>query len=227
MSLSGPTRRVWRIVRKAWLPMLLGVITTFGVALLGPVLLKWEDIALEHARDDGARRRLRAPVWSTVSTVLPPSKFRVHERGKPLSEWFRTMRRGEFVDGPGALVNAGPDEVMWKHVQSGWPCAACYGWEAKWFSLEDFRLSDDGAGIIEMTMVRVDPRRSRTLDVPYLPIWRGVILNSVFFGACWWGLFASIGGARRALRRRRGRCVRCGYDRTGLPQGAVCPECGG
>ena len=30
--------------------------------------------------------------------------------------------------------------------------------------------------------------------------------------------------ARRA--ERRGKCFKCGYDRTGLSQSAICPECG-
>jgi hypothetical protein len=30
-----------------------------------------------------------------------------------------------------------------------------------------------------------------------------------------------------AIRRRRGRCTTCGYDRHGLAEGAPCPECGG
>lgn len=29
-----------------------------------------------------------------------------------------------------------------------------------------------------------------------------------------------------AVRRRRNCCVRCGYPRAGLAEGAVCPECG-
>jgi len=32
--------------------------------------------------------------------------------------------------------------------------------------------------------------------------------------------------ARARRRERFGRCPKCGYDRTGLAAGAVCPECG-
>jgi hypothetical protein len=32
--------------------------------------------------------------------------------------------------------------------------------------------------------------------------------------------------AVRASRRRRGRCVRCGYDRSGVANQGACPECG-
>ena len=31
---------------------------------------------------------------------------------------------------------------------------------------------------------------------------------------------------RVAIRRRRGRCSSCGYDRRGLAEGVTCPECG-
>lgn len=47
----------------------------------------------------------------------------------------------------------------------------------------------------------------------------------LYAGAC----FSFLGGirlARHALRALKGRCVTCGYSRTGLPSGSPCPECG-
>ena len=59
-------------------------------------------------------------------------------------------------------------------------------------------------------------------------IWWGVLLNSVVYGlpfaGVWYAGKAGVRRARRALRRRRGRCPACGYDVRGVDR---CPECGG
>ncbi len=62
------------------------------------------------------------------------------------------------------------------------------------------------------------------------PVWPGFALNTLFYAALAWGLW--LGGwqlplaIRRRRRRRKGLCVRCGYDRKGIGDGVVCPECG-
>ncbi len=53
----------------------------------------------------------------------------------------------------------------------------------------------------------------------------GFMTNTAFYAALLWLPFAPF-AARRMIRRRRGRCVRCGYDLRGI-QHDVCPECGG
>ena len=40
------------------------------------------------------------------------------------------------------------------------------------------------------------------------------------------GMFGIDGWAAIRKRRRSGRCVKCGYDLSGLAEGVVCPECG-
>lgn len=62
------------------------------------------------------------------------------------------------------------------------------------------------------------PRR-----LPIKPVWHGLILNLAFYAAL---LLAAHMAARRfrgVLRRRRGLCPRCAYERADLP---ICPECG-
>ncbi len=68
-----------------------------------------------------------------------------------------------------------------------------------------------------------DPERG---SVPLLPIWPGLIGNTVIFAAPWALLFFGAPALRATIRRRRGRCVRCGYPRTSLASSTPCPECG-
>jgi hypothetical protein len=63
--------------------------------------------------------------------------------------------------------------------------------------------------------------------LPLRPIWPGLAADTAFYAGAWWLLLLAPGRLRRTLRRRRGRCTRCGYDRAGLTPGAPCPECGG
>lgn len=58
---------------------------------------------------------------------------------------------------------------------------------------------------------------------PYLP---GFLVDTLFWGALCFALLLDPGAPRRYLRRRRGRCVSCGYDLRGLAPDAACPECG-
>ena len=59
--------------------------------------------------------------------------------------------------------------------------------------------------------------------IPLLPIWPGFAINTIFYAAMLWMLFAAPGYVRRRIRVRRGQCPACAY-----PVGAsdVCTECG-
>jgi hypothetical protein len=58
-------------------------------------------------------------------------------------------------------------------------------------------------------------------------IWPGFAINTVFYAAVLWLLFAAPFALRRWRRIRRGLCPKCGYDLRNRPtESAVCPECG-
>ena len=50
--------------------------------------------------------------------------------------------------------------------------------------------------------------------------------NTLVHGALWFGFFTLVRARITARRAKKGRCLRCAYDRRGLAPAAVCPECG-
>jgi hypothetical protein len=67
-----------------------------------------------------------------------------------------------------------------------------------------------------------EPRR-KPRAIPLVPIWSGLLVNTVFYGAlCWLALHAVRCGVRQS-RLRRDRCPSCGYRQGTSP---VCTECG-
>ncbi|MEE9129392.1 MAG: hypothetical protein V3T84_05190 [Phycisphaerales bacterium] len=61
--------------------------------------------------------------------------------------------------------------------------------------------------------------------LPLRPIWLGFAINTVFYAAILWLLTLGPFTARRHIRRKRGLCLKCGYDLRGAEHEA-CPECG-
>ncbi len=59
--------------------------------------------------------------------------------------------------------------------------------------------------------------------IPVWPIWWGLLANAALYGSVAAACLMAPRWVRRSMRRRRGQCVRCGYDLAGL---RVCPECG-
>lgn len=107
--------------------------------------------------------------------------------------------------------------------RTGWP----------WFALSGvsrFRGAPDG-GVDAPRFLR--PRTNRFFlpkqnpssgkrIIPLTPMWPGFLADTALFAGLF-GLPWFVGSTRRAWRRRRGVCVRCGYERRGAER---CPECG-
>lgn len=141
-------------------------------------------------------------------------------------------------------TNIGVDAALWesdsvrgdgrryaRHTQSGFPfrcVAARVSWEF-WSS---------GSPIGYVTPERIDEEfrlpdgRGVGIRVPWRPLWPGLVANSAIYGVLAFGLFVVLRRILRRfdprpwLRRRRGLCGECGYNRRGVPSGAACPECG-
>lgn len=65
----------------------------------------------------------------------------------------------------------------------------------------------------------------RVVVLPLRPITIGAALNTAFYAAALAGVWFVVGAVRRAMLRRRGRCVHCGYDLR-HDYGSGCSECG-
>ncbi|MEM0982500.1 MAG: hypothetical protein AAGI17_00975 [Planctomycetota bacterium] len=71
---------------------------------------------------------------------------------------------------------------------------------------------------------RVAGRSGADWALPYRPIWSGLLTNTLFYAACWFGLTSSVNSLRRYRRFKRGRCPRCFYD-LAFDYRNGCPEC--
>jgi hypothetical protein len=64
------------------------------------------------------------------------------------------------------------------------------------------------------------------LPLPYLPIWPGIVLNTLTFSLVPLAIGILFRTTQRWHRRRKGLCLCCRYNRAGLAADAKCPECG-
>jgi hypothetical protein len=63
------------------------------------------------------------------------------------------------------------------------------------------------------------------IALPFIPVWSGLLLNSVAFSPVQFLLYWTWRAWVRRFRRTSGQCPSCGYDRRGIAPESVCPEC--
>jgi hypothetical protein len=104
-------------------------------------------------------------------------------------------------------------------VNAGFPVLSLHG---AWFSGAN---ANSGPGS-SVGSVRLQGHSDYEL-FPYLPLFPGFAINTIFYAAIVWLLFFAPGAIRRRVRRKRGQCAACGYSLRGHGSATnVCPECG-
>jgi hypothetical protein len=118
-------------------------------------------------------------------------------------------------------------------VARGWPMCSLYSTEEI-----DSRVTqahsragviDRGAIVIPLLTRISGFAPSRAIGFPYIPLWPGFAINTIFYAAMLWLLWITPGKIRRFIRIRRHRCPACGYQiapGTAAASGGPCSECG-
>lgn len=218
-------RRRTAIALRAGLALLLGLITSIAIA--------WT-FSIRHAQPAGTTAWTRYPEgmagWAAeffgVSQVAvgdgadagDQSDFKLEQLSQPyvLAPAIAYAKRRFDADESAYAL----EEYV---IASGWP-ARCLWYHAQ--QLRDngmLHLAADDPGI--NIHAGEDPEVSGRLCVfPLRPLWTGLAANVAVCGAIWF-LLLTIPTFCRALRRRPGQCVKCGYMLKGIA-GDTCPECG-
>ncbi len=117
-----------------------------------------------------------------------------------------------------------PSRDPYCEVASGWPFRAFYSSHSSEYtalpggSLDRIWITRWGIPMFDRKRDHIPPP-----SIPFMPIWAGLIADTVLWGAI---ASALVGICRRILmrlRRGRGQCAVCGYEMQEL---ASCPECG-
>ncbi len=162
----------------------------------------------------------------------PGSLAAAHSRPGWASDDFRKRYRVETNRATGELSS----ETDWQEIAVGWP-----------LRFLTHSQSRSGSECVDGILLGRDPMKYKVsvpveyktgaIHVMELPM---QALRAIPLRVLWWRFAANVGAAMIAVgairwlvgsivRRRRhsaGRCVRCGYDLSGISEGKGCPECG-
>ncbi len=205
----------------------LGVVATVGVAWGMVWLIQVDDPSQEvyqpsHAIESSGEEDWEVFREERVGTTLVSSARYAHFHNAPKSS---SPAPHELVPEVGGLEHPLPQyasgewvcEIRWVEMR-GWPLRALWYDAGSVIELRGTGWVPRGlAGGIEL------PKPSGPLSniseyrraLPFRPILPGLIINTLFYAALWFALFTGIGAAKRAHRRRRGRCPMCAYDLRG------------
>jgi hypothetical protein len=158
--------------------------------------------------------------------------LRLHKEGMPTARTRNLKQRPDDVPAWAALPPPSPDdhptyqnEAPWRVWGAGWPFVSLRCSVPGDFPTPMFAVMV-GHRIFKSPKLAPDTSLERKYLAELRPWWPGFLLNTLIYAAATWLLlFVGVRHGVRFVRRRRGRCPRCGYE---LAKGklSACPECG-
>jgi hypothetical protein len=140
----------------------------------------------------------------------------------------QAVRQSVALD-PGGLIRDRVNPTMMHEDGRGWPMACLHHRFDLGLRNHSLRAGVDGfegGWIINDWPAPVPGRAAPVTEarvIPYLPVWPGLIVDTLFYAIVPWGLLLGPWELRRITRIRRGRCPKCGYP---AGRSDVCTECG-
>lgn len=205
----------------AALCLLLGVVTTFAIALA-----------------------LAQPGWSAlVASAWKYNGYYYYERSDVRMEWQSSRAAGRsrtevvaasraepVLDDTARAEQLPPDIRRLRLREGDSAVVKAAGWPARSFRHGD--LARKGAGLVLWGAWHFGwqdpstfPPTTREIVIPYAPEWDGIAFDTLFYAVLWWAGFASVRLVQRSRHLRRGLCPMCRYDLKADFSGG-CPECG-
>ena len=120
------------------------------------------------------------------------------------------------------------DEPEYRYIERhGWPAASMW---CEYESVVDQSRSEGYLRALgALTLSRYGREKImhtvHPVALPLRVVWPSFLINTVFYAVTLWLLRSAPFAARRLIRKRRGRCMRCGYDLRHAGH-ELCPECG-
>lgn len=130
-----------------------------------------------------------------------------------------TVERTSFASEMKDKFDQGEAPTAWWRAD-GWPLPALSA-GAHWRSYDSKRIQRVVGGLLLGTKEIAASNPVRMF--PLQPVWTGFVIDTLLYASIWFAIF-SLRDIRSAMRRRRGRCARCGYML--VPEQTRCSECG-
>lgn len=216
-------RILWTCALFLALGALLNVIVAWGCALSIDV---FEGLKIEQGSaitPEGTwyvyRYQRRGAVWFDST----------HTQGGELPEGASGAPPATLVHGWSGFATPTPSAIVDMRTGDarGWPALSLwYEVRRQSYMTEGGWLEQGVRGGIETPLAPWTlGNRSFPRVMPLRPIWTGCAANTALYGVVLWLVVRGPRTVRRYDRRRRGRCLSCGYD-LGHVKHDVCPECG-
>ena len=157
-----------------------------------------------------------------INTLTQTPAWEVSWDDLPIPRWSRVYGKSANVADPWTLIEDA----------RGWPI---YSMRSSFFVDQNGNIvSHDWISALQLSQaINSFPSFnmsdwSEPRAIPFIPIFPGFAINTIFYAAILWLLTLGPFTARRMIRRKRGHCIKCGYDLRGHSGGGgeACPECG-